>query len=108
MMIVALIYAENLELVRAKPDLSWKEIFKDFCLYQHQEETETLLPAEAFSVHSPTFRSFLGSVPVLLCPLQWGRPTKTLGSVSCSSCGRISLSQHQAPIAQPHIFFAFL
>lgn len=59
MVIVALIYAENLELVRAKPDLSWKEGIKDFCLYQHQEEMETLLSVGAFSINSPTFRSFL-------------------------------------------------
>lgn len=89
MVIVASIYAENLELVRAKPDLSWKERIKDFCLYQHQEGTETLLPAETFSIHSPTLRSFLCSAPVLLCPLQRGRPTKTPESVSCSSCARI-------------------
>lgn len=47
------------------------------------------MPTETFSTHSPTFRSFPCSVPVLLCPLQWSRPTKTLESVSCSSCGRI-------------------
>lgn len=47
------------------------------------------MPAETFSTHSPTFWSFPCSVPVLLCPLQWSRPTKTLESVSCSSCGRI-------------------
>lgn len=88
MVIVALIYAENLELVRAKPDLSWKEGIKDFCLYQHQEEMETLLSVGAFSINSPNSGPFW-SVPVLLCPLQWGRPTKTLQSVSCSSCRRI-------------------
>lgn len=88
MVIVSLIYAKKKhELVKAKPDLSWKERIKDFCLYQQQEETE--MPAETFSIHSATSRSFLCSVPVLLCPLQWGRPTKTLESVSCSSCGRI-------------------
>lgn len=94
--------------VRAKPDLSWKERIKGFCLYQHQEETETLLPAETFSIHSPTLRPFLSSSPVLLCPLQRGRPTKTPQSVSCSSCARIfSFTAPGSYYTTPHFAFFY-
>lgn len=104
MVIVALIYAENLELVRPKPYLSWKERIKDFWLYQQQEEAGTLLPAETFPIHSPTFRSFLSSVPVLLCPLQRGRPSKTPEPVSRSSWARIFLFHSTRLLLHNHTF----
>lgn len=108
MVIVSLIYAENMELVRAKPDLSWKERIKDFCLYQHQEETKILLSAETFSIHSPTFRSLLHSAWAAVPHSRGADPPKPSSQCPALPVEGFSFSQHQAPITQAHIFFAFL